>query len=320
MTRLSLLVALLFSAFAAQPALAADEFFDSNGVKIRYVIEGDKGDAVVLIHGWMADSSMWGADAARNTKLQPHEGLRLIALDCRGHGKSGAPAEQDKYGVEMAEDVIRLLDHLKIEKAHLLGYSSGAFIAGKVAAAHPERVISVIYACQAPVVPNTHVSFAECEAFAEAVKQGKGVGGLGQYFIDITPEDRPKPTMAQAEAWAKFVLNGKDVNGIALAGLSFKDLEVTADDLNKCPAPMLFIRGGNESAHVKNRVDAVHALLPQSELKIIEGGDHMTTLAKPEFVTTIIEFWEKNSPTAKGEKPDARQDKEGEASKPVTPP
>src|SRR5262249_32665934 len=149
----ALLTALVVCGLVPRPVAAADDVFDSNGVKIRYVTEG-KGEPVVLIHGWMADSSMWGRDQSGNTKLDTKgaDGFQLIALDCRGHGKSDKLYDPGKYGPEMAADVVRLLDHLKIEKAHLIGYSSGAFIAGKVAATHPERVKSVVYAGQAPLV------------------------------------------------------------------------------------------------------------------------------------------------------------------------
>src|SRR5436190_11906301 len=102
-------------------AHAADDTFDSNGVKIRYVTEGT-GVPVVLIHGWMGDSTTWGRDKS-GTKLKPPDGFQVIALDCRGHGKSDKPHDPAKYGPEMAADVVRLLDHLKIEKAHLVGYS-----------------------------------------------------------------------------------------------------------------------------------------------------------------------------------------------------
>jgi len=187
----------------------------------------------------------------------------------------------------MAADVVRLLDHLKIEKAHLIGYSSGAFIAGKVAATHPERVLSVVYGGQAPVVAAKASDFSECEIFANAVDEGKG---LGSYIIAVTPPDRPKPTEEQANAFAGFMYNGKDVKAFAMAGRSFKNLEVTAEELRKCDAPVLFIHGGNESAHVKGRVATVRELLGRGELKIIECGDHMTTLAKPEFGSTILEF------------------------------
>jgi pimeloyl-ACP methyl ester carboxylesterase len=67
---------------------------------------------------------------------------QVVALDVRGHGRSGKPKEEDAYGVKMAEDVIRLMDHLKIEKAHIAGYSMGGMIAMKVMVQHPERVLS----------------------------------------------------------------------------------------------------------------------------------------------------------------------------------
>ncbi len=263
--------------------------FDSNGVKIRYVTEGT-GEAVVLIHGWMADSSMWGRDPSGNTRLNTKntEGFRLIALDCRGHGQSDKPHDPAAYGPEMAADVVRLLDHLKIEKAHLVGYSSGAFIAGKVAATHPKRVLSVVYAGQAPLVAGTKApSSSEVEVFAKAVDEGQD---LGSYIIAVTPPGRPKPTEAQAKAMAKFMFGGKDVKAFAAAGRSFGNLEVTRRQLRKCKAPVLFIHGGNESDYVKDRVAAVRKLLGRGELKIVEGANHMTTLIDPAFGATVIEF------------------------------
>jgi pimeloyl-ACP methyl ester carboxylesterase len=65
---------------------------------------------------------------------------------------------------------------------------------------------------------------------------------------------------------------------------------VTREQLRKCKAPILFIHGGNESDYVKDRVAAVRKLLGRGELKIVEGGDHITTLTKPEFAAALIEF------------------------------
>lgn len=285
--------------FAPGFALAADQTFDSNGVKIRYVTEGS-GEPVVLIHGWMGDSSMWGRDLFGNTKLTPTPGFQSIAIDCRGHGKSDKPHDVDKYGVEMAADVVRLLDHLKIEKAHLIGYSSGSLIAGKVAATHPERVLSIVYGAQAPLIrkpipagaPETKPSAdSETEIFARAVDEGKD---LGVYLMAVWPADRPKPTEEQARALAKMLYGGKDLKAIAAAGRGFRYLGVTVDDLKKCKAPFLFIHGGNESDTVKDSVENAHKLLGGGEVKIIEGGDHITTLGKPEFGQAIVEFLRAN--------------------------
>jgi pimeloyl-ACP methyl ester carboxylesterase len=278
---------------APGPVGAADGVFESNGVKIRYVTEG-KGEPVVLIHGWMGDSSMWGRDWLGNTKLNTNgaDGFRLIALDCRGHGKSDKPHDSKMYGPEMAADVVRLLDHLKIEEAHLVGYSSGAFIAGKVAATHPQRVKSVVYGGQAPLVAGLKSGVkssgpSEVEVFAKAVDEGKG---LGAYIIAVTPPGKPKPTETQAKLIAGLFFAGKDVKAFAAAGRGFKDLVVTGEQLKKCKAPILFIHGGDESEHVKGRVKAARKLLGRGEVKVVEGGDHITTLSKPEFATSLLEF------------------------------
>jgi pimeloyl-ACP methyl ester carboxylesterase len=262
--------------------------FDSNGVKIHYYTEGT-GEAVVLIHGWMGDSSTWGHDAAGNTKLTTIEGFEAIALDCRGHGKSGKPYDPNKYGVEMAEDVVRLLDHLKIKKAHLLGYSMGSFIAGNVAARHPERVLSIIYGGQGPLIkgaPSTGGS-KEVEIFAKAVEDGKG---LGPYLIAVMPPTWGKLTLDQANAIAKLTYANKDVKAFAVSGLTLGKLEVAAKDLRKCKAPSLFIYGGNESHFVTDNIAAARKVVPTSEVKVIEGGDHISTLAKPEFGLAVVEF------------------------------
>lgn len=291
---LSVLVAVLVLTTSVPPPAATQEAeFDSGGVKIRYVTAGE-GEPVVLIHGWMADSSMWGQDPSGNTRLDTSraDGFLVIALDCRGHGKSDKPHDPEQYGPEMAADVVRLLDHLKLEKAHLIGYSSGAYIAGTVAATHPQRVLSVIYAGQAPITEGAKPSdFSEADAFADAVERGED---LGSYIIAITPAGRPKPTPEQAIAIARFMFAGKDVQALAAAGRAFKNLEVNSEHLKKCEAPILFIHGEYESDHVKSRVEKVRALLGRGEVKVVPGGDHMTTLAKPEFGNAIVEFLHAN--------------------------
>lgn len=280
-----MLVATVVACCFLTPQAHADEgTFDSNGVKIRYSIEGE-GEPVVLVHGWMGDSSMWGRDKTGNTKLNPIEGFQAIALDCRGHGKSDKPHEKEKYGAEMAEDIVRLLDHLKIKKAHLIGYSMGTFLVARVAATHPDRVLSLIYGGQAPLISGPAWTDAnEVTVFAKAVADGKG---LGPYIQEVMPADK-KPTLDQANAYAKIMFGNKDVQAFAAAGLSFRDLRVSKDDLKKCDVPTLFIHGANDPS--RDRIASVQKQLGRGEVKIVAGGDHMTTLTKPEFGSTIVEF------------------------------
>lgn len=289
MKTLALLAALLSHVLFAPVARAAiDKTFDSNGVKIRYVIEGE-GQPVVLIHGWMGDATMWGRDAAGNPKLDASKspGFQVIALDCRGHGQSDKPHDPAKYGPEMALDIVRLLDHLKIEKAHLVGYSSGTFLAGYIVAHHPERVLSVVYAAQAPILESANkVDAEEIEVFASAAEKGED---LGAYILAVMPKERT-PTPEQATAMAKYMFAGKDVKAFAAAGRSFKHLGVPKDQLNRPEIPTLFIHGSDEGEAVKSRVAAVKQLVPHAQFKLIEGGTHITTLAKPEFGEALMAF------------------------------
>ena len=97
-----------------------DEFFDSKGVRIHYIEQG-AGEPIVLIHGYIGTAEgMW---VAIGVFQQLARNYRVIALDCRGHGQSDKPHEVKQYGREMALDIVRLLDHLKIRKAHIVGYS-----------------------------------------------------------------------------------------------------------------------------------------------------------------------------------------------------
>ena len=282
MINFSLFVALSALCSLASPLRAADDVFDSNGVQIHYATAG-KGEAVVLIHGWMSDAGMWGR---LDTNPATQE-FQLIALDMRGHGKSDKPHDAAKYDAEVAHDVIRLLDHLKIEKAHLVGYSSGAFVAGKVAAAYPNRVLSVVFGGQAPILGEVRESdFSDVELFAKLVDEGKD---LGAYILAASP-DAGKLTPELATAMAKIAYAGKDRKAFAAAGRGYKNLAVTEADLKRCKAPMLFIHGGNESEHVKGKVAAARKALGHGELKIVEGANHMTTLTKPEFGDAIMAF------------------------------
>src|SRR5258708_30620817 len=89
---------------------AEDFFFDSDGVKIHYIVEG-KGEPVILIHGFAASiAANWGGPGIIKALA---ENYQVIALDNRGHGQSEKPHDSAAYGLKMTGDVLRLMDHLK---------------------------------------------------------------------------------------------------------------------------------------------------------------------------------------------------------------
>ncbi|HKA17364.1 MAG TPA: alpha/beta hydrolase [Blastocatellia bacterium] len=115
------------------------ESFNSNGVKLHYVVEG-QGTPVVLIHGFHSSIKMnWQAPGILSTLSR---NLQVIAIDMPGHGESDKPETETAYGTAMVEDIFKLLDHLKIRKAHIVGYSMGGMIAMKFIAQHQDRVQS----------------------------------------------------------------------------------------------------------------------------------------------------------------------------------
>jgi len=121
-------------------ANSTDFTFDSDGVDIFYSVEGE-GEPVVLIHGAGATGAInWRVPKIVQMLSQKY---RVITMDVRGHGKSDKP-DNGAVGAAAAEDVRRLLDHLDLENAHIVGYSMGSMITLKLMTEYPERVRSAV--------------------------------------------------------------------------------------------------------------------------------------------------------------------------------
>src|SRR5262245_59800170 len=138
-TLLTLLIIACPPLLAGRPASA--DSFNSNGVRLHYIVEG-QGKPVVLIHGFHSSIKMnWQAPSIVHTLARNYQ---VIAIDMPGHGESDRPETEAAYGTAMVEDIVKLLDHLKIRKAHIVGYSMGGMIAMKFIAQHQDRVQSGI--------------------------------------------------------------------------------------------------------------------------------------------------------------------------------
>jgi pimeloyl-ACP methyl ester carboxylesterase len=126
------------TAYGDRPTSAS---FNTKGVKIAYTVRG-KGVPVILIHGWLASGRVnWDVPGISDLLAKNHQ---IITIDMPGHGLSDKPTNEEAYGPELVEDVVRLMDHLKIKKAHIVGYSMGGIIAANLTAKHPDRALSVV--------------------------------------------------------------------------------------------------------------------------------------------------------------------------------
>lgn len=292
--RVTIFFVCLLTAQLASPVRAEEKSFDSKGVKIHYLDQG-KGAVVVLLHGFSGTASAtWEKRLGAKTQMIPSlaREYRVIAPDCRGHGKSEKPHDCTKCGIDLAEDVIRLLDHLKIEKAHVVGYSMGATIAGKLLVTHPDRLLSVTFGGGGPAFRLTKEFNELMDATAETLEQNKGMGPL---VIALMPAGGPKLSPELAGAMSKLALGDNDQKVLAAVIRGQKELIVTEEQLKANKVPVQFVHGSQESGLVKERVAEAKKVLPDATFMVIEKNDHRSTVGSPEFHAAVLEFLRKYS-------------------------
>ena len=158
-------IALSICAFSVSAA-AQTSVFDSNGVPIHFEERGS-GEPVVLLHGISGNTTNWDTFGFRDALLEA--GFRVVAFDARGHGESGKPHDPAQYGREMVDDIRRLLDHLRVPEAHIVGYSMGAGLAQAFRAMHPDRVLTVILGGGGPT---SEQSLQEMPERADSIARG----------------------------------------------------------------------------------------------------------------------------------------------------
>lgn len=276
-------------------AQSVDDSFDSNGVRIHYRVQG-RGEPVVLVHGLMANIGFqW--DAPRVLEALAND-YRVVALDNRGHGGSEKPHEADKYGAEMVEDVVRLLDHLQIDTAHVVGYSMGGFIANKLLATHPERVRSAVIA-GAGWLRADDPQIMVLEELADSLEAGRGVAPL---LKALNPRGRPVPSDAQLAVSSRLILSINDVKAITAAVRGLPELHVTESELAANRTPALAIVGGDDP--LKAAAELLVGKMPQLKMVTLQGADHVDAPFRPEFVAAIRNFLQANAVAAAAEKDD----------------
>lgn len=267
------------------PVLAAEDlYFDSDGLKIHYVIEGE-GEPVLLVHGFTSSIQReW-----RRTGVLPtlSKTYKVIAIDGRGHGMSEKPRAPEAYGVEMARDVLRLMDHLKLEKSHIVGYSLGGFITEYLVVNHPERLVSATIGGMGWIRAEDQ-RLALTGALAGFLENGEGIGRLAQRIQESTStKDEEVPAALQM-----FVRN--DSKALAACARAIPKLAVTEEQLQANQVPTLAIVGGNDL--LKTSVDDLNKVMANLKVEVIAGTDHESTLRSPEFVGAVVDFLDAHAP------------------------
>jgi pimeloyl-ACP methyl ester carboxylesterase len=257
-------------------------YFDSNGVKIHYVVKGNAhGEPVLLIHGFTVNIEAQWAPVIKALGKD----YKVIAFDVRGHGGSEKPHDPKKYGPEMVKDAVRLLDHLKIDKAHVVGYSMGGDLALRMVTLYPDRVRTAVIAGKGYPPPGRERLLA---AIADSLDQGKGIGPL---IMALTPKDEPRPSAEQIKLVNQMILSRNDPKALAAllrSALPGKGLELPAEKVKHIRVPVLSVIGERDT--LRPEVDELHRLLPDMKVVVIPKATHITAFTREEFIKAIEQF------------------------------
>ncbi len=240
-----------------------------------------QGEPVLLIHGFAANIQFqWIGAHIIDTLAKDY---KVIALDNRGHGQSGKPHDPKQYGTEMVEDAIRLLDHLKIQKAHIVGYSMGAMITNKLITMYPERVLSATLGGAAGLLEGS-----DTERFQPLIDSLEKEQSIGPLLIALTPPGKPKPTEQQIRVINKLFMQNNDALALGAVVRSWKDMTIPDSKLKANRVPTLAIIGSIDP--LKTGVDELNGRMANLHTVVIDGADHMTAFSRPEFVANVQKF------------------------------
>jgi pimeloyl-ACP methyl ester carboxylesterase len=242
--------------------------FKSDGLNLAYVDEGE-GEPILLIHGFASNIAVnWRETSWIETLIA--DGRRVVALDNRGHGRSDKLYEPDRYGAPaMAEDACRLLDHLGIERADVLGYSMGARIAVFLALRHPDRVRSVVIAGMG----------------INLVRGMVASGPLAKALEVPSIADVTNDTARSFRAFAEKT--GSDLKALAACMRGPRE-KIDAERLVAIQVPTL-VAVGSEDVIAGSGAELA-ALIPGARLLTIEGRDHMKAVGDPRFKQGVLDF------------------------------
>jgi len=263
------------------------QYFDSNGVRIHYTVEGE-GEPVILVHGFAANADANWRVPGVTEKLAKE--FKVIALDHRGHGLSDKPRDAAQYGEEMCRDIVRLMDHLKIEKAHVIGYSMGGYITLKLITMFPDRLLSAA-PCAAGWEEAGGVGDKR-EAIASALETD---GDFSALFKAISPPGKLPPRRGILSLNYMLSLTN-DIKALAAAMRGMSGLVVTEEQLRANKVPTLTVIGSEDP--LRTGVDRMNGVMANQEIVFVDGGDHITTLPRAEFINTLRAFIKKNSPSS----------------------
>jgi 3-oxoadipate enol-lactonase len=264
-----------------------NSFFSSiqielNGNIISYNDCGNK-DAIpiIFIHDLGLNQTMWKhqIDHFKNN-------FRVITYDVRGHGSSGYG--DGHYTIDLfADDLISLMDHLKIPKAVLCGYSMGGFIALRTIEIYTERVMGLVL-CETNSYADSNEEKTNRFKSIMSIK----INGVTDYANTLINQrlhtaENQKPEL---ESMIKNAIENTSAEGLCGTLLAVASRTDTSKYLKEIKVPTIIIEGEKDSSHPFDALYLNH-FITGSQLKTIKGAWNFSNIEKPdEFNAVLVEF------------------------------
>jgi len=242
--------------------------FKNGDVEIAYLDEGE-GDPIVLVHGFASNKEVnWVMPGWTSTLRR--DGRRVIALDNRGHGQSTRLYDPAAYHTDiMAGDVAALIEHLKLPRADLMGYSLGSRICAVLAARRPELARAVI------------LGGAGIRLIDNAGLRDEIADSLEAPSLDVVTDPMGRRFRAFAEQ------TRSDLNALA-ACLRGSRQPVRLEDIKSIRAPALVAVGTKDD--ITGSPHELAALMPNGRAIDIPDRDHMVAVGDKVFKQAALEF------------------------------
>jgi pimeloyl-ACP methyl ester carboxylesterase len=245
----------------ALPEAKQSGYAPVNGIELYYAIYGE-GPPLIMLHGGLGNTEYFAHQIPVFAKQ-----YTVIAVDSRGHGRSSRDAQPYSYSL-MASDVVALMDHLKIPKASLVGWSDGGIIGLDIAMNHPERVDKLFAFGANTNVAGLKPNIDKDPVFTKYIE----IAGKDYARLSKTPTEYDAFVSQISEMWAN-------------------QPNYKPDELAKIKASVAISDGEHDEAiRQEHNVEMANAI-PGAKLVILPGVSHFAFLQNPEqFNRAVLDF------------------------------
>jgi pimeloyl-ACP methyl ester carboxylesterase len=258
-----------------------------DGVRLYYE-ESGSGAPLVFVHEYAGDWRSWEPQMRFFSRY-----YRCLAFNARGYPPSDVPEDPEKYSQARARDDIRsLLDHLKIDRAHICGLSMGGFAALHFGMAYPERARSLLVGgCGYGAQPDKREQFREETNAAAAQIEKEGMREVAKRY-SLGPT-RVQFQNKNPRGWAEFArqLAEHSTQGSALTmrGVQARrpSLWELQDDMKKLRLPTLIVTGDEDDPCLEPSLMMKRAI-PTAALAVMPSAGHTINIEDPEEFNRLV--------------------------------